>query len=292
MAERLEFDSHSPFELHQILTSQETTPEVKAYADLHLPEGEGPFGCVIAVNGSRGWSAHHLEHIDNWLASGLAVCQLRSFESRGVESVVENQLSVTHAMMMVDAFNVKELLDEDARIGRIGITGWSLGGTVATYAAWLPLVEKLGTPFEAHLPFYPATHMRPDVKTWSDAPMLILHGTGDDWTPIRFVEELMPQIPNATLHEYPGAHHGFDSLEPKKWLPKAIRLGKRTVRIDAKGHMSGVWKFGIRVPLNKASQRRFALAILRNRGAHVMGDATAREDAFDRANAFLLKHLS
>lgn len=291
MAERLEFRSRSPFEIHHILNDFKSLEEHSAYADLHIPEGEGPFGCVVAVHGSRGWSNHHEDHVRNWLESGIAVCQLQPFSTRSVESVVEDQLSVTHAMILADAFAVKEILDADVRIGSIGIAGWSLGGTVATYSAWSPIIEVLGTPFDAHLSFYPATHLRPDVKKWSSAPMLILHGTGDDWTPIGLVEDLLPELPNVTLHAYQGAHHAFDSTEDKRWIPKAIRLGKRTVRIEENGHMSGVWKFGLRVPMNELRHRRFALWILRNRGAHVMGNPIAREDAFQRGTAFLLSHL-
>ena len=291
MPERLEFNSRSPFEIHHILNDFKSLTEHSAHADLHLPEGEVPFGCIVAVHGSRGWSNHHEDHLRHWLESGMAVCQIHPFSARSVESVVEDQLSVTHAMILADAFAVKTVLDSDVRISSVGIAGWSLGGTVATYSAWSPIIEVLGTPFKVHLSFYPATHLRPDRKEWSDAPMLILHGTGDDWTPISLVEGLLPDLPNATLHAYHDAHHAFDSTEEKKWLPKAIRLGKRTVRIEENGHMSGVWKFGIRFPMNELRHRRFALRILRNRGAHVMGDPLAREDAFQRGTAFLLSHL-
>jgi len=292
MQERLDFTSRSPFEIHHILTSFDSLDLHSGYADLYFPEGEGPFGCVVAIHGSRGWQPHHEDHIRYWLSSGIAVCKVHSFSSRSVESIVEDQISVTHAMMLADAFAVKSLLDSDKRIDRIGIAGWSLGGTVAIYSGWSPIIDVLGTPFAAHLPFYPAAHLRPDIKKWSNAPMLILHGTADDWTPLSLVEGLLPQLPNAILHTYPGSHHAFDSEQEKTWLPKVIRLGKRTVRIEENGHMSGIWKFGIRLPLNELSQRRLAFRILRNRGAHVGGDSEAREDALQQGLTFLLSHLN
>jgi len=291
MSERVDFSSRSPFEIHHILTCFETLPEHFCYADLLLPEGEGPFGCIIAVHGSRGWQPHHDDHIRKWLECGLAVCKLQSFSARSVDSVVHDQLSVTYAMMLADAFALKKILDVDERFGRIGIAGWSLGGTVAIYSAWSPLVDVLGTPFDAHLPLYPAAHLRPDVKKWSDAPMLILHGTDDDWTPINLVESLMPELPNAVLHAYSGAFHSFDGIEEKTWQPKVIRLGKRTVRIEENGHMSGIWKFGIRFPVNELRHRRLVFRILRNRGAYVKGDSVAREDALQRGQDFFSQHL-
>ena len=59
MPERLEFNSRSPFEIHHILNDFKSLTEHSAHADLHLPEGEGPFCCIVAVHGSRGWSNHH-----------------------------------------------------------------------------------------------------------------------------------------------------------------------------------------------------------------------------------------
>ena len=293
MAERIEFESRSPFELHGILNALENAPPARVHADLHIPEGEGPFPCVIAIHGSKGWSPHHGDNVAHWVESGLAVCRVNSFESRGVDSVVARQMQVTHAMMLCDVFAAKDLLMSDARLsGRFALVGWSLGGTVSLYGGWQPVIDVLGPPFEAHIPYYPAAHIRPDVQVWSEAPKLILHGDADDWTPIGFVEDMLPQLPNAELVTYPGAHHGFDSVEPLHLLPEAIRLGKRTVRIDAGGRMSAIWILGIRIPLNHRWQRRIAFLLVRNIGAHAAGHAEARADSMARSTAFLHEHLA
>ena len=291
MAERLMVQSRSPFEIHHILTGLENTPETDVEADLYLPEGEGPFGCVLALHGSIGWADHHQDHVNGWIEAGLAVCKVHSFTSRSIDSTVDDQLSVTHAMMLVDAFKTRAVLEQDSRIGKIGIAGWSLGGTVALYSAWSPLIEILGTPFDAHLPFYPAAHLRPELQTWSDSPILILHGDADNWTPLHFVEGLVPQLPNATLHVYSGAHHSFDCKKELTWLPKAVHLNKRTARIAKNGNMSGELLFGIRWPLNQRWQRRWVIRILRNRGAHVQGHPTARADSLVRSQEFFFKQL-
>ena len=291
MVERLIVQSRSPFEIHHILTGLADTPETDVEVDLYLPEGEGPFGCVLALHGSIGWAEHHQDHVNGWIEAGLAVCKVHSFTSRSIDSTVDDQLSVTHAMMLVDAFNTRAVLEKDSRIAKVGIAGWSLGGTVALYSAWSPLIEVLGAPFDAHLPFYPAAHLRPEIQSWSDSPILILHGEADDWTPLHFVEGLVPQLPNATLHVYPGAHHSFDCEKELTWLPKAVHLNKRTARIDHNGHMSGELFWGIRWPLNQRWQRRWVIRILRNRGAHVQGHATARADALIRSREFFIERL-
>ena len=292
MMERLQVQSRSPFEIHQILTCLEKTPLTTIEAELFLPEGDGPFGCVIAHHGSKGWATHHQDHIDGWINAGLAVCKVNSFAARGIDSTVDDQLSVTHAMMLVDAFSTRSVLAQDPRIDKIGIAGWSLGGTVALYSAWSPIIDILGSAFDAHLPFYPAAHIRPDIQKWSDSPILILHGDADNWTPVHLVEELLPQLPNATLHAYPDAHHSFDSEKELTLLPKAVRLRKRTARIDKNGYMSGELVLGIRLPLNERWQRRWIIRILRNRGAHVEGNPSARADSLDRARDFFLEQLS
>ena len=291
MIERLIVQSRSPFEIHHILTGFADTPKTDVEVDLYLPEGEGPFGCVLALHGSIGWADHHQDHVNEWIKAGLAVCKVHSFTSRSIDSTVDDQLSVTHAMMLVDAFNTRAVLVKDPRIAKVGIAGWSLGGTVALYSAWSPLTEVLGVPFDAHLPFYPAAHLRPEIQNWSDSPILILHGEADDWTPLHFVEGLVPQLPNATLHVYPNAHHSFDCEKELTWLPKAVHLNKRTARIDKNGHMSGNLFWGIRWPLNQRWQRRWVIRILRNRGAHVQGDPTARADALTRAREFFIQQL-
>ena len=283
--------SASPFEIHHILTCLEKLPETMIETELFLPQGEGPFGCVVALHGSKGWADHHQDHIDGWLEAGLAVCKVNSFTSRGIDATVDDQLSVTHAMMLVDAFRTRSALAKDPRIGKIGIAGWSLGGTVALYSSWTPIIETLGSAFDAHLPFYPAAHIRPEIQKWSDSPILILHGDADDWTPLHLVEALMPQLPNATLQVYPGAHHSFDSEKELTWLPKAVRLRKRTARIDKNGYMSGELFLGIRLPLNERWQRRWIIRILRNRGAHVEGDPVSRADSLERAKQFLINTI-
>jgi dienelactone hydrolase len=292
MVERLQVQSCSPFEIYHILNNLEKASKVTVEAELFLPPGEGPFGCVIALHGSMGWAQHHQDHINIWIKAGLAVCKVNSFSSRSIDSTVNDQLTVTHAMMIVDAFRIRQVLEQDPRIGKIGVSGWSLGGTVALYSAWSPIIEILGKPFDAHLPFYPAAHLRPEVKHWSNAPMLILHGNVDDWTPIHFVESLLAQLPNTELQVYAGAHHSFDSEKEFALLPKAVHLKKRTARINKNGYVSGKLFLGIRWPLNERWQRRWIIRILRNRGAHVEGNPTARSDALVRAKDFLTKQLS
>ena len=102
-----------------------------------FPEkGNGPFPVIFCVHGSDNWAGHHHEHILNFLEAGFAIFRVHSFDSRGVASTVEDQMSVTAAMMMVDTFEALKIVSRhpDIDSSRIGITGWSLGGTVSFYS--------------------------------------------------------------------------------------------------------------------------------------------------------------
>ena len=300
MSEKIFFNSSSPFELHHILKKLNSTPKHPVFGRLHMPEGEEPFACVIALHGSKGWGDHHDDHVAIWVEAGLAVFQLDCFESRQVEDVVTDQMRVTHAMMTADAFNALNWLASHPQIdeSRVAISGWSLGGTVSLYAAWEPIAATLspdGLRFAAHLPFYPAAHIRPEIQDWSRAPIQIMHGTIDDWTPIKFVHDFIkivsPHGVDIKVEEIEGAHHSFDSEKPLEWLADAIILDYRTVEIDADGNMSAEIEPGVRLPMNEPMERYSAFMIAQNIGCHVKGHPEGREHAHKFAKNFLLNSL-
>ena len=157
----LTYRSANPFELVHVLHHLSAAPEQPMFGMLILPEkpAREPLPAVVCLHGSMGWRGHHHEHMVRWLERGIAVFRVHSFEARRVASVVEDQLAVTMSMMLVDAYRALELLAAQPRIDRerIGVTGWSLGGSVALYSAWEPVREALAPAqrFAAHLPFYP-----------------------------------------------------------------------------------------------------------------------------------------
>ncbi len=295
------FMSASPFEVHHILLKIDETPKHPVSGHLLLPSNTDEIlACVVACHGSMGWRAHHLDHINCWLEAGIAVFRLDCFESRNVQSIVTDQMMVTHAMMLSDAFAALDLLKTHPRIDgeKIAVAGWSLGGTVALYSAWLPIVEALSPEnncFAAHLPIYPAAHMRPEIQRWSSAPMLVLHGDSDDYTPLKhvtdFTEIIQTQGAKIKVHVYRNAHHSFDSVEPVVWLQEAIRLDHRTVTIDAKGDLWSEAEPGLILPLNEPAERLAAFQYAQNFGAHFGGQSEARKHSLKFGTDFLLETL-
>ena len=301
---QIHYPSASPFEIHHILCKLQDSPAHPVFGTLLVPENESsePMPCVIAVHGSLNWGGHHHEHITNWLESGFCVFRVHSFDSRKVYSVVEDQMQVTYAMMLADSYQALRMLSTHPSIdpAKIALAGWSLGGSVALYAAWEPLAEKLapdGERFAAFLSFYPAAHLRPEEKRWSTNPILVLHGSEDDWVPVKLVKELIDEISphgvNLTLHVYDGAHHSFDSVEPFGFLPNAIRLDdQRTVTIGKDGNMWGELEPGVLMPLNEPEDRLAVFQAIGNLGVHKGVDWSARRHSFEYANKFLRTHLT
>jgi len=203
--------------------------------------------------------------------------------------------------MLADCYQALRMLSTHPSIdeSRVGIAGWSLGGTVALYSAWEPIAESLapaGERFAAHLPFYPAAHMRTEDQRWSDKPILALHGSADDWVPLKLLEglvdDLSPHGVDLRVHVYDGAPHSFDSVEPLDFDPRAIKLDDhRTVTIGSDGEMWGEIEPGVIMPLNEPADRLAAFQAIGNLGVHKGVDWEARKHSLDMAAEFLQESL-
>ena len=66
--------------------------------------------------------------------------------------------------------------------------------------------------------FYPPCFIVPEILEFTDAPMHILIGELDNWTPAAACEELVPKMrgngTNIGLTVYENSHHSFDKNEP------------------------------------------------------------------------------
>ncbi|MEM6986013.1 MAG: glutamate synthase-related protein, partial [Pseudomonadota bacterium] len=108
------------------LRSLDEAPPQKMFGWLLPPErGEPPWPAIVACHGSMGWRGHHHEHIARALEAGIAVFRIHSFDARQVQSIVEDQMAVTAAMLLNDAYRAQQKLaahpDIDAE--RVGVTG-------------------------------------------------------------------------------------------------------------------------------------------------------------------------
>jgi dienelactone hydrolase len=144
---------------------------------------------------------------------------------------------------------------------RIAIMGGSHGGatTIAT------MNSPQGSNFRAAIALYPgcgARHgdWRPGQVYVPAAPLLILSGELDDWTPAEPCRRLADDARNAghpvQIKVYPGAHHSFDGPAPLRHVPTRVNA-------NAPG----------------------------GRGATTGGNADAWADSIKEVRAFLARHL-
>jgi len=294
--EKITFSSANPFGLKDIITSLDRQKTQQVEGLLNLPKGKGPFPLVLGVAGSLDWSKHHLEYLEMYRSMGIATFEVQSFSSRNVTSTVGSQTEVTTAMMILDAYRAFEILADDPRIDkdRVAITGWSLGGGVALFSGWLPLIEKITdkVKFAAHLSIYPPCIVEPEDLRFTDSPMHIMIGALDDWVPAAACEELVPKIKNSGtnigLTVYPDSHHSFDKDSP------LVFEGNAYSTVDCRFKMrkdGAVLMNFLSIPMITPFRQKVGLAMCAERGTTMGGNPKTRKEAFQFAREFMGKHL-
>ena len=179
---------------------------------LKKPEGDGPFPAVVLLHGCGGMQSRRdnrwAERLSAW---GYVTLEVDSFRPRGISSVCTYTGSAAIDIVekrLRDAYDAKRYLsglpfvDKD----RIAVMGWSHGGQITLLTAFY----NLERPFQAAVAFYPYCRR---YLSGLNAPLLVLIGDADDWTPARLCVEMMPRektSPEVMLKVYPGAFHGFD----------------------------------------------------------------------------------
>jgi dienelactone hydrolase len=82
------------------------------------------------------------------------------------------------------------------------------------------------------------------------APLLILIGEADDWTPAADCRALAEAAGRAgqpvAIKTYPGAHHSFDSRHPVRFVPGRLNPSAPGGRGATTGGHPGAWADSIR----------------------------------------------
>jgi len=181
---------------------------------LKKPPGDGPFPAIELLHGCGGVQPKrdHLwaERLVSW---GYVTLQVDSFQPRGITSVCTmggKEAADMLARRVTDAYDARHYLTGlpfvDSK--RIAVMGWSNGGATTLNA----LYPKRDDPFKAAVAMYPSCR-----KSLADlnAPLLILIGAKDDWTPAERCVSMMPSGKSnfeVALHVYPDAYHAYDTI--------------------------------------------------------------------------------
>ena len=304
--ETITFNSANPFSFEEIIMDLENQEAQEVFGILTLPNNYNPdekYPLIIGVAGSLNWGTHHLEYLKMYHEMGFATFQLQSFDSRDVQSTVGSQVEVTTAMVILDSYRALEALSAHPNVDtdRAGITGWSLGGGVSLYSAWLPLIDAINNRefmFAAHLPVYPGCMAYPypnENMQFSTAPIHILIGELDNWVPAAACTELIDKIHasglphNIDITIYENAHHSFDRVSEVTVNEKGYTLGDCRFPMNEEGALllSEYWN----IPINTPLRQKLALMTCAGRGPSMGGNAEAREQSFQFSAEFFTKYL-
>ena len=297
--EIIHFESANPFSLSDIITDLEGQEKQRVFGQLTIPvdslNSDKKYPLIIGVAGSMGWRKHHLDYLKMYQEQGFATFQLNSFKSRGITSTVGSQDEVTIAAVILDAYRALEKLSKHPKINKdkVAITGWSLGGGVALFSGWMPLKKAITDElsFAAHLAFYPPCFINPENLSFTKAPIHILIGEADNWTPAKpcldLVEKLSDKT-NISITTYPDAHHGFDSEEPVVWNEKGYSFKDCLFDLTADGDVLMNY---LRIPMSNSILQKVGFLFCVEKGVNIGSNKDARKKSLAFAKDFMSNTL-
>ena len=297
--EKISFQSANPFSFNDVITNLENQERQEVYGNLVIPDDtlnlQKKYPLIIGVAGSLGWGEHHYKYLKMYQEMGIATFELNSFKSRGIKSTVGSQTEVTIAAMILDAYKALEVLSNHPRIykNKISITGWSLGGGVTLFSAWLPLKNAINKnlSFASHLAFYPPCFIDPENIEFSQSPIHILIGELDNWTPSQPCYELVEKLKNKAnidITIYEDSHHSFDRNSPVIVNEKAYNFTECKFRLTKDGNVLMNY---FNIPMSNPFLQKLGLMFCVKRGINFGGNPVSREKSFVFANEFMTKTL-
>ena len=245
---------------------------LRAY--VFLPEGDGPHPAVVMLHGCGGayrkngqLNARHAMWGATLATNGYVALMLDSFSTRGVQQLCTTRFaarSIKESDRVGDAYAALAYLRQvpkvDAR--RIAVMGWSHGGGVTLDTITHPPTAATGEGFQAAIAFYPGCTSRHKkaASFHPYAPLLLLIGEADDWTPAEPCKALAAAVSargeSMQIVTYPETYHDFDNPG----------LSTKRIRTDVPNGVSGA-------------------------GVTIAPNPDAREDAKQRVKAFLAQQL-
>jgi len=217
---------------------------------LTLPEaarapGAAKVPAMVVVHGSSGGLQNEWDWARRMNQLGYASFVIDNFTGRGIAETATDQGRLSQMADVAGALAALRLLATHPAIDakRIGVMGFSRGGSVAMNSAFEPIRQTVidgDLRFAAHVPFY----LGCSIPYWSThldgSPILMLLGGKDDYTPaapcVAYADKLRASGAGIKVVVYPDAYHGFDGdaklrLNPQ---PTTVRKCHGVVDLDAR----------------------------------------------------------
>ena len=208
--------------------------------------GEGRRPALVLLHGCGGpfdrqgrLSSRLRSYAGLFNAQGWHVLVLDSLTARGESELCTQRIgtrAVTMANRRLDALGALAWLAqrEEVDAGRLVLLGWSNGGSTVLSASNLTHDDvAVATPRpRALVAFYPGCDAELKRGYRPSAPLQLLVGMADDWTPAAPCEALAERASSAApiaIERYEGAYHGFDASAPvtlRKDVPNGVHPGQ------------------------------------------------------------------
>jgi dienelactone hydrolase len=277
---------------------------VQVTATIYWPAAQGPVPALVIHHGSGGVSdAREGRYAREMVAMGVAAVVIDSFKPRGVTSTVADQSAVTGQDFNFDALAALKALGANNRIarGKIGITGFSKGGTSALMAAHESLVVAAGVPaglrYALHVPFYPSCSVQYYRPKTTGAPIYMMLGATDTYVghePCEtYAAALRAEGARIEVKVFPNASHGFDGGAPY-FVPQGENYSQCVTQQQADGswkeRKSGVTTVGTDgKPIAGAAAK--AMAVCRTLGVSGGGNSTAAKQSMEDLKSYVRSYL-
>jgi len=212
------------------------------------PSGSGPWPAVLVIQEAFGLN-EHIKDVARRLAAEGYVALAPDLFHRGGKGRTAGYDELPKALELMGALKDDEIVADVAsavaylekqpglRAGRIGITGFCMGGRVS-YLATCALPGKIA----AAVPYY-GGGIPVDRTATLQAPVLAFFGEDDPFIPLDQVEKLRAEAARlgkrVEIHVYPKAPHGFFCNERDSYRPDAARDAWERTKAFLKTHLQG-----------------------------------------------------
>jgi dienelactone hydrolase len=222
-----------------LLTGGRTAAAEPVMGTLILPpdaSASNPVPAFVILQGSSGDFSRRAADLASKLAAvgiaGFAVDSLGSRKLKVKDNYLARLQKASIYTQIADGYNALKALQQHPfiRKDRIGVAGFSLGGSAALLSAFEqisePMTGKAGPRFAAHVMFYPGCNLDFEDFRLDGSPWLIMIGRRDESISPRDCRTLIRKAQalgvHTTFRVYEDAGHAWNAPEPAQYVADAL----------------------------------------------------------------------